>query len=35
MSHTVQIDYQGIAIQCQSICEVAEIQLKALDEMIV
>lgn len=35
MSHSVQIDYQGIAIQCQSICEVAEIQLKALDEMTV
>lgn len=34
MSHTVQIDYQGIAIQCQSICEVAERQLSALDEML-
>lgn len=34
MSHTVQIDYQGIAIQCQSICEVAEKQLAELDAMI-
>lgn len=34
MSHQVQIDYQGIAIQCQSICEVAESQLKSLDEML-
>ncbi len=34
MSHTVQIDYQGIAIQCQSICEVAEKQLTELDEML-
>ncbi len=34
MSHSVQIDYQGIAIQCQSICEVAETQLKVLDEML-
>lgn len=34
MSHTVQIDYQGIAIQCQSICEVAESQLSALDKML-
>ncbi len=34
MSHTVQIDYQGIAIQCQSICEVAEKQLAELDEML-
>lgn len=34
MSHTVQIDYQGIAIQCQSICEVAEKQLAELDEIL-
>lgn len=34
MSHTVQIDYQGIAIQCKSICEVAEKQLTELDEML-
>jgi len=34
MSHQVQIDYQAIAIQCNSICEVAEKQLKELDEMI-
>lgn len=35
MSHTVQIDYQGIAIKCHSICEVAEKQLVELDEMLV
>lgn len=34
MSHQVQIDYQGIAIQCQSVCEVAETRLKELDEML-
>lgn len=34
MSHTVQIDYQGIAIQCQSICEVAETQLYELERML-
>lgn len=34
MSHSVQIDYQGIAIQCQSICEVAEKQLTELDEIL-
>lgn len=34
MSHQVQIDYQGIAIQCQSICEVAETQLHELDKML-
>jgi len=34
MSHQVQIDYEGIAIQCQSICEVAEAHLKELDEML-
>lgn len=34
MSHQVQIDYQGIAIQCQSICEVAETRIKELDEML-
>ena len=34
MSHSVQIDYQGIAIQCQSICEVAERQLISLDETL-
>lgn len=34
MSHTIRIDYQGIAIQCQSICEVAEKQLTELDEML-
>jgi hypothetical protein len=34
MSHTVQIDYQGIAIKCHSICEVAEKQLAELDAMI-
>lgn len=34
MSHQVQIDYQGIAIQCESICEVAEKRLQELDEML-
>ena len=34
MSHSVQIDYQGIAIQCQSICEVAERQLGSIDELL-
>lgn len=34
MSHQVQIDYQGIAIQCNSICEVAEKRLQELDEML-
>ena len=34
MSQQVQIDYQGIAIQCQSICEVAERQMAELDEML-
>lgn len=35
MSHQVQIDYQGIAIQCESICEVAEKRLAELDDMLV
>ncbi len=35
MSHQVIIDYQGIAIQCESICEVAEKRLAELDEMLV
>ena len=34
MSHQVQIDYQGIAIQCHSVCEVAQTQLKELDELL-
>ena len=34
MSHQVQIDYQAIAVQCNCVCEVAEKQLKELDEMI-
>ena len=34
MSHQVQIDYQGVAIQCQSVCEVAEKRLQELDEML-
>lgn len=34
MSHQVQIDYQGIAIQCQSVCEVAESRLKELDKLL-
>ncbi len=34
MSQQVQIDYKQIAVQCNSVCEVAENQLKALDAMI-
>lgn len=34
MSQQVQIDYQQIAVQCTSVCEVAESKLKALDAMI-
>ena len=34
MSHQVQINYEAIAIQCNSICEVAEEQLKELDRLL-
>lgn len=34
MSHTVQINYQQIAIQCHSICEVAQNQVAELDKML-
>lgn len=34
MSHQVKIDYEQIAVQCNSVCEVAESQLKALDALI-
>lgn len=34
MSHQVQINYEAIAIQCNSICEVAEKQLKELDRLL-
>lgn len=34
MSHQVQINYQQIAVQCMSICEVAETQLKAIDDAL-
>lgn len=34
MSHAVRIDYQGISIQCQSICEMASSQLCKLDKML-
>ena len=34
MSHAVRIDYQGISIQCQSICEMASSQLCKLDRML-
>lgn len=34
MSQRVQINYEQIAVQCNSVCEVAESQLKALDAMI-
>ena len=34
MSHQVQIDYRHIAIQCESICEVAENVVKELEEIL-
>lgn len=34
MSHAVRIDYQGISIQCQSVCEMASSQLCKLDQML-
>ena len=34
MSQQVIIDYQQIAIQCNSICDIAEARLRELDEMI-
>ena len=34
MSHQVQIDYRHIAIQCESICEVAENVVKELEETL-
>lgn len=34
MSYAVRIDYQGISIQCQSICEMASSQLCKLDRML-
>lgn len=34
MSHAVRIDYRGISIQCQSICEMASSQLCKLDRML-
>ena len=34
MSHAVQINYEQIAIQCHSICEVAENQVAELDKML-
>ncbi len=34
MSHAVRIDYQGISIQCQSVCEMANSQLCKLDQML-
>lgn len=34
MSHAVRIDYQGISIQCQSVCEMASKQLCKLDKML-
>lgn len=34
MSHAVRIDYQGISIKCQSICEVASSRLCKLDRML-
>lgn len=34
MSHQTQIDYQHIATQCKSVCELAENQLAEMDEML-
>ena len=34
MSHQVQIDYEAIAIRCESICEVAEKQIAELDQIL-
>lgn len=34
MSHAVQINYEQIAVQCHSICEVAENQVAELDKML-
>ncbi len=34
MSQQVQVDYQAIAIKCNSVCEVAERRLKELDEIM-
>ena len=34
MSYAVRIDYQGISIECQSICEMASSQLCKLDKML-
>ena len=35
MSQQDQINYKQIASQCQSVCEVAEVRLKELDELLV
>lgn len=34
MSQQVQVDYEQIAIQCRSVCEIAEARLKELDELL-
>lgn len=34
MSQQVQINYQQIAVQCNSVCEIAEAQLKTMEEML-
>ena len=34
MSHAVKIDYEGISIECQSICDMASSQLCKLDHML-
>ena len=34
LSHAVQINYEQIAVQCHSICEVAENQVAELDRML-
>ena len=34
MSHTVQIDYSKIGLQCQSVCDIAEKRLTELEDMV-
>ena len=34
MRHAVQINYEQIAVQCHSICEVAENQAAEIDKML-
>ena len=34
MSQTVTINYEQIAVQCHSICEVAQSQIEEMDRML-